>query len=124
MCHEAAGFTTDLFPKRMTMSGIEISLTYHFEPGSPRYGVTLQVPLYGLNQVDARRVEWLVPGMIREKAQLLLKSLPQKLRRHVVPLPEYAAGFAERYAGPKFGAGTLIDALIAGPRMSARPAAR
>ncbi|SAK52352.1 ATP-dependent RNA helicase HrpA [Caballeronia ptereochthonis] len=113
MRHEAAGVTTDLFPKRMTMSGIEMSLTYHFEPGSPRDGVTLTVPLYGLNQVDARWVEWLVPGMIREKAQLLLKSLPQKLRRHVVPLPEYAAGFAERHAGPKFGAGALVDSLIA-----------
>ncbi|SAK42560.1 ATP-dependent helicase HrpA [Caballeronia temeraria] len=113
MRHEAAGVTTDLFPKRMTMSGIEMTLTYHFEPGSPRDGVTLQVPLYGLNQVDARRVEWLVPGMIKEKTQLLLKSLPQKLRRHVVPLPEYAAAFAGRHAGPKFGAGTLVDALIA-----------
>jgi ATP-dependent helicase HrpA len=113
MRHEAAGVTTDLFPKRMTMSGIEMSLTYHFEPGAPRDGVTLQVPLYGLNQIDARRVEWLVPGMIKEKTQLLLKSLPQKLRRHVVPLPEYAAGFAERHAGPKFGAGTLVESLIA-----------
>ncbi|MDR5811380.1 ATP-dependent RNA helicase HrpA [Caballeronia sp. LZ019] len=113
MRHEAAGVTTDLFPKRMTMSGIEMTLSYHFEPGAPRDGVTLTVPLYGLNQIDARRVEWLVPGMIKEKTQLLLKSLPQKLRRHVVPLPDYAAAFAERHAGPKFGAGGLIDALIA-----------
>ncbi len=36
MRHEAAGVTTDLFPKRMTMSGIEMSLTYHFEPGARR----------------------------------------------------------------------------------------
>lgn len=112
MRHEAAGVTTDLFPKRMTMSGIEMSLTYHFEPGAPRDGVTLQVPLYGLNQIDARRIEWLVPGMIKEKTQLLLKSLPQKLRRHVVPLPEYAAGFAGRHSGPKFGAGALVETLI------------
>jgi ATP-dependent helicase HrpA len=56
------------------------------------------VPLYALNQADAVRCEWLVPGMLKEKAQLLLKSLPQKLRRHCVPLPEYAQGFAERWA--------------------------
>lgn len=113
MRHEAAGITTDLFPKRMTMAGIEMSLAYHFEPGSPRDGVTLTVPLYGLNQVDARRAEWLVPGMLKEKAQLLMKSLPQKLRRHVVPLPEFAAGFVDRHGGPKFGAGGLLEALIA-----------
>lgn len=116
MRHEAAGVTTDLFPKRMTMSGVEMALTYHFEPGSPRDGVTLAVPLYALNQVDARRCEWLVPGMLKEKTQLLLKSLPQKLRRHCVPLPEYAAGFVDRNGMPRFGAGGLLEALIADVR--------
>ncbi|ASL45492.1 hypothetical protein bAD24_I18630 [Burkholderia sp. AD24] len=116
MRHEAAGVTTDLFPKRMTMSGVEMALTYHFEPGSPRDGVTLAVPLYALNQVDARRCEWLVPGMLKEKAQLLLKSLPQKLRRHCVPLPEYAAGFVDRHGGPRYGAGGLLESLIADVR--------
>jgi len=113
MRHEAAGITTDLFPKRMTMAGIEMTLTYHFEPGSPRDGVTLTVPLFGLNQVDARRSEWLVRGMLKEKVQLLLKSLPQKLRRHLVPLPEFSAGVVERHSGKTFGAGGLLEALIA-----------
>ncbi|ABE31441.1 ATP-dependent helicase HrpA [Paraburkholderia xenovorans LB400] len=113
MRHEAAGVTTDLFPKRMTMAGVDMALTYHFEPGSPRDGVTLGVPLYALNQVDARRCEWLVPGMLKEKTQLLLKSLPQKLRRHCVPVPEYAAGFVDRHGGARFGAGGLLESLIA-----------
>ncbi|MBC8751079.1 MULTISPECIES: ATP-dependent RNA helicase HrpA [Paraburkholderia] len=116
MRHEAAGVTTDLFPKRLMMAGIEMALTYHFEPGTPRDGVTLAMPLFALNQVDARRCEWLVPGMLKEKAQLLLKSLPQKLRRHCVPLPEYAAGFAERHNAQRFGAGGLLEALIADVR--------
>lgn len=116
MRHEAAGVTTELFPKRVTMAGVEMALAYHFEPGSPRDGVTLAVPLFALNQVDARRAEWLVPGMLREKAHLLLKSLPQKLRRHCVPLPEYAAGFVERAGREGFGAGGLVDALIADVR--------
>ncbi|WP_175920295.1 ATP-dependent RNA helicase HrpA [Burkholderia pyrrocinia] len=116
MRHEAAGVTTELFPKRATMAGVEMALTYHFEPGTPRDGVTLAVPLYALNQVDARRCEWLVPGMLKEKVQLLLKSLPQKLRRHCVPLPEYAAGFVERMGRERFGAGGLVEALIADVR--------
>ncbi|AOJ09438.1 ATP-dependent RNA helicase HrpA [Burkholderia mayonis] len=113
MRHEAAGVTTDLFPKRATMAGVEMALSYHFEPGAPRDGVTLAVPLFALNQVDARRAEWLVPGMLKEKVQLLLKSLPQKLRRHCVPLPEYAAGFVERMGAERFGAGGLVEGLIA-----------
>jgi ATP-dependent helicase HrpA len=52
--------------------------------------------------------------MLKEKVHLLLKSLPQKLRRHCVPLPDYAARFRERIQdGVRFGRGDLIDALIA-----------
>lgn len=97
MRHEAACVTTDVFPKKVEWQGVAMPLDYHFEPGSPRDGVTLSVPLFALNQLDAQRCEWLVPGMLKEKAHLLLKSLPQKLRRHCVPLPDYAAGFYERW---------------------------
>ncbi|WP_377701511.1 ATP-dependent RNA helicase HrpA [Pseudoduganella sp. UC29_71] len=114
MRHEAAGVTTDLFPKTMMAAGLEMALTYHFEPGSVRDGVTLAVPLYALNQLSRERCEWLVPGMLKEKVHLLLKSLPQKLRRHCVPLPDYAAKFCERVqAAGAFGRGDLIDAIIA-----------
>ena len=117
MRHEAAGVTTELFPKAMNVAGIEMGLTYHFEPGSPRDGVTLAVPLYALNQVSADRSEWLVPGMLKEKVHLLLKSLPQKLRRHCVPLPDYAAGFCDRVQDKHiFGRGSLLDAVIADVR--------
>ena len=113
MRHEAAGVTTDLFPKLMRHAGIEMALTYHFEPGSLRDGVTLAVPLYALNQISAARCEWLVPGMLKEKVHLLLKSLPQKLRRNCVPLPDYAAGFCDRiHEAKKFGMGSLLDAVI------------
>ncbi|WP_050480054.1 ATP-dependent RNA helicase HrpA [Herbaspirillum rhizosphaerae] len=114
MRHEAAGVTTELFPKVMTVAGLSMALSYHFEPGTPRDGVTLTVPLYALNQVSTARCEWLVPGMLKEKVHLLLKSLPQKLRRHCVPLPDYAAGFCDRMEERHlFGKGELIDALIA-----------
>jgi ATP-dependent helicase HrpA len=87
-----------------------MQLSYHFEPGSVRDGVTLTVPLYALNQLSRERCEWLVPGMLKEKVHLLLKTLPQKQRRHMVPLPDYAAKFCER---TEFGRGDLIDAIIA-----------
>ena len=114
MRHEAAGVTTELFPKTMNVTGIEMGLSYHFEPGSVRDGVTLTVPLFALNQLPRERAGWLVPGMLKEKVHLLLKSLPQKLRRHCVPLPDYAARFADRVQDKGvFGRGDLIDVLIA-----------
>ncbi|MGS0740758.1 ATP-dependent RNA helicase HrpA [Glaciimonas sp. GG7] len=125
MRHEAAGVTTDLFPKLMRVAGIEMGLSYHFEPGTPRDGVTLTVPLYALNQVYLDRCDWLVTGMLKEKVHLLLKSLPQKLRRNCVPLPDYATGFCERIqARSAFGHGNLLDALIADVRTETTVAVR
>ncbi len=97
MRHQAHGVTTDLFPKTLAMSGVVMEISYHFEPGAQRDGATLQVPLFALNQVDEARADWLVSGMLKEKVSLLLKSLPQKLRRHCVPLPEYAEQFCARH---------------------------
>ena len=51
--------------------------------------------------------------MCEEKVLLLLKSLPQKLRRHCVPLPDYAKSFLERKLAEKqFGVGDFLDSLI------------
>ena len=113
MRHEAAGVTTEVFPKFFEWQGVRLAVDYHFEPGSPKDGLTVTVPLYFLNQVDAARCEWLVPGMVKEKVQCLLKSLPQKIRRHCVPLPDYASGFYERWYERLDQPGcSLIDGII------------
>ncbi|MEW6561969.1 MAG: ATP-dependent RNA helicase HrpA [Pseudomonadota bacterium] len=94
MRHEAAGITTEQFPPQLAMNGISYALGYQFSPGKPDDGVTLTVPLAFINQVSAARCDWLVPGLLAEKVAQLLKTLPQRLRRHVVPVPEFAAAFA------------------------------
>jgi ATP-dependent RNA helicase HrpA len=90
MRHEAAGITTAQFPQHLDMAGRSFALEYHHEPGSARDGVTMTVPLVALNQVDAARCDWLVPGLAREKLTRLAKSLPQKLRHRLGPLPAVA----------------------------------
>jgi len=55
-----------------------------------------------------------VPGMLKEKIQALLKSLPQKPRARLVPLPDSAARLADELSVPEvFGHGSLYDALQA-----------
>jgi ATP-dependent helicase HrpA len=112
MRHEAAGITTDQFPKvhRQDQRGQSFALEYHFEPGDARDGVTLLTSAETLIDLDPVPMEWLVPGMLREKVQGLLKSLPQRIRRHCVPLPEYAEAFCQRWAD-RAGSMPLITAL-------------
>ncbi|HHV48439.1 MAG TPA: ATP-dependent RNA helicase HrpA [Rhodocyclaceae bacterium] len=93
MRHSAAGVTTEAFPHKLKAGGVEYALTYHFEPGSPRDGVTLTLPLAQLNQIPAARMEWLVPGLIKEKLVQLIKTLPQKIRAKLVPVPEFVEEF-------------------------------
>ncbi len=93
MRHSAAGVTTDAFPQQIKAGGVAYALTYHFEPGSPKDGVTLTLPLAQLNQLPAARMEWLVPGLIKEKLTQLIKTLPQKIRAKLVPVPEFVEEF-------------------------------
>lgn len=96
MRHEAAGITTDQFPPQFVMNNVSYALAYHFAPGKSDDGVTITVPLALINQVSAPRCEYLVPGLLAEKVTQLVKTLPQKLRRHLVPVPEFAAEFCRR----------------------------
>ena len=75
------------------MNNVSYALGYNFAPGKSDDGVTLTVPLALINQVSAAVCEYLVPGLLAEKVAQLLKSLPQKIRRNCVPVPEFAANF-------------------------------
>jgi len=109
MRHEAAGITTAAFPKTLRLGGIDCEASYLHEPGDPKDGVTVTVPIYALNQVSEERCEWLVPGMLKDKVLSLLKTLHQRPRSRLVPLPAYADQFV---AGTPFAQGTLLDALL------------
>ncbi|MDP2194736.1 MAG: DUF3418 domain-containing protein, partial [Rhodocyclaceae bacterium] len=93
MRHEAAGITTDAFPHTLEHRGQIYPLAYHHDPGAADDGVTLALPLMALNQVPATRLEWLVPGLLKEKVIALLKTLPQKYRHRVQPLDAFAENF-------------------------------
>lgn len=113
MRHEAAGITSNAFPKTVRLGGVDCAASYLHEPGDARDGLTVTVPLFVLNQVSDERCEWLVPGMLQAKIQALLKSLPQRPRSRFVPLPESAARIAELFSAPeRFGQGSLTDALL------------
>lgn len=93
MQHAAAHITEDQFPKYWKHSDGRFPLTYRFEPNHPLDGVTLTVPLTVLNRLNPAALEWLVPGMIREKLQLLIKAQPKQIRRLCVPVPDFITEF-------------------------------
>ena len=107
---EGLGADHTLFPETMAVDGVTCKLKYRFEPGHALDGVTLKLPLYLLNRIEAAQIDWLVPGLIREKLTALLKCLPKDKRRPLIPLPDTVTAFL---GVAKPGERTLTEALAA-----------
>ncbi|OZG73502.1 ATP-dependent RNA helicase HrpA [Hahella sp. CCB-MM4] len=89
---------TDLgvaYPDNLQWRGQQFKLDYAFKPGQKDDGVTIEVPPAALQQLPVSRLEWLVPGMLREKCEALIRSLPKSLRRNFVPVPDFAKAASE-----------------------------
>lgn len=100
--------SADQFPDTLVVRQLELPVVYKHDPGHELDGVTIRVPQAGLNQLDADRLGWLVPGMLEEKVTALLKSLPKPLRQQLVPLPQMAK---QVVLALRFGEGSLPLAL-------------
>jgi ATP-dependent helicase HrpA len=84
------------FPDEWRQEDVAMPLTYVFDPGSSRDGVTVDVPLARLNQLDAGEFWWQVPGHREELVTAMIRSLPKHWRRQLVPAPDHAREVVQR----------------------------
>lgn len=83
------------YPDTFETNGMVLPLSYRFEPGHEADGVTLKVPAAALSQLPEGRLQWLVPGLLKEKITALLKGLPKAYRKNFVPVPNYVETLLE-----------------------------
>jgi len=93
MRHAAEHVSENQFPEWRELAESRCRLRYRFEPNHPLDGVTIDLPLAVLNTLQPAEFEWLVPGMIREKLQAMIKALPKQIRRCCVPVPDFVTQF-------------------------------
>lgn len=86
----AEGVDPAMYPDRATVGGCDLPLRYAFETGAAHDGVTVDVPLEALPQLEAWRGGWLVPGLVRARVVALLRALPKSIRR-TIDTPEQLA---------------------------------
>jgi ATP-dependent helicase HrpA len=101
----------DVWRQRRGDAVIELPLTYRYAPGEPLDGVTVHVPLAGLNQVTADGFDWNVPGHRAEIVATLVRSLPKEVRRRLIPLNDTVDEVVARMAGADAESGRLVDVL-------------
>jgi len=93
---DADALDDSAYPKTWLHKGFELPLSYEFHPvapGSPPNpsdGVTAEVPVLFLNQLDDAAFRWLIPGQRAELVAALIKSLPKQVRKNFVPAPDVA----------------------------------
>jgi ATP-dependent helicase HrpA len=95
-------------PDGWRQGDLVLQLSYRFEPGSERDGVTVHVPLRALAAMRPQGFDWLVPALREELVVALIRSLPKELRRQLVPVPEVAAAVLERLRPRR---GRFVDAV-------------
>jgi ATP-dependent helicase HrpA len=98
MRDDAGAAPRDLYPDSLEAGGRVFPLEYRFAPGEPEDGVVLSVPLELLNTLDPGRLQWLVPGLLRDKLEALIRQLPKPLRRALTPAPAFADALVEALA--------------------------
>ena len=82
------------FPKTWVQGEFELPLSYEFHPTAPGAapnpsdGVSVQVPLLFLNQLDEAQFRWQIPGLRAELVAALIKSLPKAVRKNFIPAPD------------------------------------
>jgi ATP-dependent helicase HrpA len=108
---DATGVSADAYPDVWTSESAGVPpapLSYAFEPGSESDGVTVDIPLSRLNQVNPAEFSWQVPGLRTELVTEMIRSLPKALRRDLVPAPDVAREVVARLGEPS---GDLRDAV-------------
>ncbi|MCF6766827.1 ATP-dependent RNA helicase HrpA [Thiotrichales bacterium 19S11-10] len=104
-----------LYPSSFKINGLKLSLDYHFDPTSQIDGVTMIVPVELIERIDIEKTDWLVPGLLEAKISGLMKALPKKIRKNVMPIPQYAKAVYERisYDLDKNLRDSLVKELVA-----------
>lgn len=81
------GLSPDRFPESLAVGGHELEVRYRFAPGEADDGMTFVIPVGVLQTIPDWPFEWLCPGLLGEKVALLLRGLPRRERRVLVPVP-------------------------------------
>ncbi|WP_431483789.1 ATP-dependent RNA helicase HrpA [Pseudomonas solani] len=108
LAREANEVTAAQYPDTLRIGDLQLSLDYHFEPGHARDGVTLRVPAPLLPQLQAERLDWLVPGLLEAKCVALVRNLPKAIRKNFVPVPDFVKAALAKLV---FAEGSLPEAL-------------
>jgi ATP-dependent helicase HrpA len=101
----------DVWTQSAGRGAIELPLTYRYAPGEPLDGVTVHVVLSALNQVADDGFDWQIRGHRSELVEVLLRSLPKRIRRELIPFGDTLDRVSQRLPVDPMPGRRLVDVL-------------
>jgi ATP-dependent helicase HrpA len=74
------------YPDRLALGSNHFSCLYSFEPGSQDDGLTVHIPSAAAPTIPRESLDWMVPGLLKEKIGAMIKALPKIHRKKLVPI--------------------------------------
>jgi ATP-dependent helicase HrpA len=77
-----------LFPDQIQLGQTRFICQYDFAPGNTQDGMTINIPASLVSSIDKAAIDWHAPGFMEEKIFYLIKGLPKKYRKKLVPVAD------------------------------------
>ena len=95
------------FPDTASLSGKTWPLSYVFDMDSREDGVNLAIEAGHISELDTAEADWAIPGLLRDKIEILMRALPKSYRRQLIPIAQHVDEALENITRE----GSLIHAL-------------
>lgn len=87
------------YPDELIIGGESFPLHYRHAPGEADDGITIEVALSQLHQFPDWKLSWGVPGILEERVNHLIRSLPKEIRIACQPISDTTGQFVEQWQG-------------------------
>lgn len=91
------------YPDEILLHGTKVPVSYKFDPSADDDGISLDVPLALLPQLEPGELDWTIPGWHETKLAALLYELPRATRKELGDIPALAKELAPKlrpFSGP------------------------
>ena len=97
------------YPEHIEVGSQSFPLFYEFNPGSPRDGITTYIRSSALNSINSNAFDYLIPSMLYDKIEAVLRTLPKQYRKKLLPISDYAGDIHQQISRADVRQGLLID---------------
>jgi ATP-dependent helicase HrpA len=101
-----------LYPDYVKLGKRAFECTYRFLPGDQKDGLTVRIPLALASEIPTNELDWLVPGLYKEKITGLIKALPKAYRKKLVPIKDTVHIICNEMPAGKGALFTLLSRFI------------